>query len=186
MAKRQKSGLYRSKVTIGTDVNGLPMYKYISAHTKAALEDEKKRVTEHYLTGVSEEKDPSFEECARLWFELEKVPHISPSSVEAYRTALNKHILPAFGQRKMKAIRAAELQAFINGFAGSSLTKLRMLSATIKGVFKYACVNQYLINNPATYISLPKSTPAKEKKALTLEERKSLEKCCVTEEHGYF
>ena len=40
MPKKQKSGLYRAKVKVGTDQTGKPIVKWVSGKTQKELEDE--------------------------------------------------------------------------------------------------------------------------------------------------
>ena len=49
MPKKQKSGLYRTKVKVGTDHTGKPIVKWISGKTQKELEDAKREVIATYL-----------------------------------------------------------------------------------------------------------------------------------------
>ena len=51
MPKKQKSGLYRTKVKVGTDHTGKPIVKWISGKTQKELEDAKREVIATYLEG---------------------------------------------------------------------------------------------------------------------------------------
>ena len=51
MPKKQKSGLYRTKVKVGTDHTGKPIVKWISGKTQKELEDAKREVIAHYVEG---------------------------------------------------------------------------------------------------------------------------------------
>lgn len=44
MPKKQKSGLYRTKVKVGTDQTGKPVVKWVSGKTQKELEDAKREV----------------------------------------------------------------------------------------------------------------------------------------------
>ena len=48
MPKKQKSGLYRTKVKVGTDHTGKPIVKWVSGKTQKELEDAKCEVIAHY------------------------------------------------------------------------------------------------------------------------------------------
>lgn len=49
MPKKQKSGLYRTKVKVGTDQTGKPIVKWVSGKTQKELEDAKHEVIAHYV-----------------------------------------------------------------------------------------------------------------------------------------
>ena len=48
MPKKQKSGLYRTKVKVGTDHTGKHIVKWVSGKTQKELEDAKREVIAHY------------------------------------------------------------------------------------------------------------------------------------------
>lgn len=51
MPKKQKSGLYRTKVKVGTDQTGKPIVKLVSGKTQKELEDAKRKVIANYVEG---------------------------------------------------------------------------------------------------------------------------------------
>lgn len=184
MATKQKSGLYRTKIKIGVDESGRDVYKYISGKTKKELEQARQHAIRHYVTGEALQDDRLFGEYAQEWFKLRLSPGLSPSSIQSYRTALNKHILPAFGDRKLRAIRPLELQAFLDKFAGASASQITYISASLSKIFKAACADRILSSDPTAHLIKPEATEAEEKTALTPEQRRLIEVACETHEHG--
>ena len=49
MPKKQKSGLYRTEVKVGTDHTGKPIVKWVSGKTQKELEDANREVIAHYV-----------------------------------------------------------------------------------------------------------------------------------------
>ena len=186
MPKKQKSGLYRSKVRIGVDANGKPIDKWISGKTKRELEEQRQQIIAYYIENDALEADRLFGDYAVEWYRTRKEPGISASSRESYRSTLNNHILPAFGNRNMRAIRAMELQNFVNEFAGSSATRITVVMAALTGIFESACADRLLEHNPTAHLIKPQAKPAAEKRALTLDERTRLEAACAEHEHGLY
>ena len=143
MPKKQKSGLYRTKVKIGVKPDGTDLVKYISGRTKAELEAERRRVVEYFIEGKKTAPDRQFGALAKDWFTaLQKKVDRGEKGIgtlESYRTALNKDILPQFGNRNMRAITARELQSLVDEFAGMSQTKITYVTAALDGVFNLAC-----------------------------------------------
>lgn len=180
MATKQKSGLYRTKIKIGVDANGKDVVKWVSGKTKKELEDAKREVVAHYIEGEANVPDRLFGEYAITWFRTVKSPGMSPSSLESYKTALNKDILPVMGERNLRAISAMELQQFINAFAGMSATKIAVIRATLKGIFDSACADHILQNNPMVHVRKPKASPPEEKRSLSEDERKRIEAVCAS------
>ena len=83
-------------------------------------------------------EDLPFYQYAEEWYTLKKEPFISDASRSAYRTMFNKHLLPAFGLRHLRAISADEIQAFINSFADSSKSQIMLAVGTLKALFARA------------------------------------------------
>lgn len=185
MAKKQASGLYRTKVKIGVDANGKDMVKWVSGKTKKELEDAKQIVINHFINGSAMEEDMPFGLYAKQWFDT-KTANLSASSIQSYRTALNVDILPEFGARNLRAIKPSELQSFINRYAGKSATKITMLKATLSGVFESACVDRILKENPMAHVKKPNAAEAKEKRALTEAERGRIQEVAATHPNGAY
>lgn len=175
MPKKQKDGRYRARMKIGVTPDGKDIYKYIAGRTKAELEAERRRVEEEYITGKRTVSDRQFGAVAQDWFAAlrKKVEREEKSigTLESYRSALNKDILPRFGDKNMRAISALELQNFVDDFAGMSQTKITYIKATLDKVFNLACVEGILAKNPMDDVEKPKAAEAAEKRALTESER---------------
>ena len=185
--KKQKSGLYRSKIKIGTDQHGKPIVKWVSGKTQKELEDAKRAVFAHYIEGqAAAAPDRLFGEYAVQWFTVIKAPGLSPSSLESYRTALNKDILPVFAERNLRAISATELQSFVNSFAGMSATKITVVCAALDGLFEAACADGLLAQNPMAHIRKPKPTPAAEKTILSADQRAAVERVCASSPRAFY
>lgn len=179
MPKKQKSGLYRTKVKIGVDVTGKDIFKYVSGRTKKELEDAKREVIAHYISGETTASDCLFGEFAVKWYKTKIEPNLAASSCESYRTALNKDITPVFGDRNLRAIGMMDLQEFVNQYARYSETKITYIIASLNGIFELACANKILRENPMAHVTKPKATPPEEKVALTTEQRECIAAECV-------
>lgn len=186
MPTKQKSGLYRSKVKIGVDAEGRPIVKWISGRTRAGLEDARREVIEHYISNAGTKPDELFGVYAVRWFRTRKEPLISASSRESYRTALNKDILPVFGERNLRAITPIDLQVFLNSYTGLSATKITMITATLKAIFAAACVDRILDHDPAIHLIKPAARPAPERRILSPDERARVEAACVSHPDGAY
>lgn len=186
MAKKQSSGLYRTKVKVGVDANGKDINKWVSGKTKAELEQARREVVSYYITGTGLEGDRLFGAYAVEWYKVRKEPFSSPSTRNCYRTILNKHILPAFGMRKLRAIQPIELQEYLNGFAGQSKTQISMIASTLENIFRCAVQDKILARSPAEGLRKPDAKPAEEKRALTDAERAKMLNLFHTHVHGLY
>lgn len=186
MPTKQKSGLYRTKVKIGVNADGKPVYKYISGRTKRELEAARQAVIEHYINGTPAARDRLFGDYAVEWYNVRKAPYIRPGTQKSYRSMLNKHILPAFGDRRLKSIQPLELQAFLQTFADTSQSHITIAKLILRGIFASACQDRILDADPTAYLSSPPATKAAEKLALTAEQRATIETTCTTHPNGAF
>ncbi|MBQ8507182.1 MAG: site-specific integrase [Clostridia bacterium] len=186
MPKKQKSGLYRTKIRVGVDAKGKDIFKWASGKTLREFEQSKRDIIAKYITGEAPADDQLFGQYAVQWFNVKKKPSIKDASLELYRTAMNKDILPVFGDRNLRAIRPLEIQEFVNGFEGKSESKITYVVASINGVFESAYAEGILKKNPAESVVRPQAAPAEEKRALTEAERKTVESVCIFNENGAF
>ena len=187
MPKKQKSGLYRARVKIGVDDTGKDIYKYVSGKTQKELEANKRKVVEYYIEGTGLKDDELFATYAINWYKVYKQPLLAVSTQKNYRTMLNKHILPVFGDRKLRAIRPTELRQFMNRFNGMSFYMPFIARAIFNGIFNAACADNILARNPMMHV--PKDTqiaPTREKRPLTRAERKRIEEMCATHPKGLY
>ncbi len=170
MAKKTPSGKFRGKVTIGVDQDGKSIYKYVSAPTKRELENVKAAVREHFIYGREIPQDQQFFEYAEQWYTLKKEPFISDASRASYKSCFMKHLLPAFGLQQMKAISAAQIQAFVNGFAGASRSQITMVIGTLKQIFASAYADGAIERDPTVALIRPKASKKDGRRPLTKEE----------------
>lgn len=185
MATKQKSGLYRARLKIGVDEHGKDIYKYISGRTKKELEAARQKAIAYYIDGTGLEDDTLFGPYAVQWYKTYKAPEIRPGTQAIYRSALNRHILPAFGDRRLRSIRVSDLQAFFNRFADHPSLTMRA-KAIFNGVFDAACADRILDRNPMALVKIlrppTKAQPADgpdKHRILTPEERQRVVDLCA-------
>ena len=178
--------IYRSKIKVGVDADGRDIVKWFRGRTRDEFEANKERLVAYYIEGGGLEEDRLFGAYACEWYEVRKKPFVSASTANNYRTALNKHLLPAFGDRNLRAIRAVELQTFINGYAGKSKSLIGNLIGTLKLIFTAAKQDRLVAVNPAEDLRRPKAAPPAEKRALTEDERRRMVALFPVHEHGAY
>lgn len=174
MPKKQKDGRYRAQIKVGVDANGKDIVKYYSGRTLRELQEAKERTLAHYIDGAERPRDRLFGDYAVEWYTVHKKPEIKESQQGAYRTMLNKHILPALGDRNLRAITSSELQDLLNTFAGRSKSQITMALAVLQGVFGFAAYEGIIERDPSERLKKPDATPPKERRALTQEERQKM------------
>lgn len=177
---------YRSKVKVGVGPDGKPINKWIQGRTRAELAQAREAVIAQYITGEALANDRLFGDYATEWYRIRKAPFVSASSREAYRTALNKDLFPVLGDRKLRAITSMELQQLVNTYAGRSGTKIAVILATLRGIFRSARADRLVSTDPTDGLLRPAATPPAEKPALTPDQRTALEAVCHTHPSGHY
>lgn len=185
MPTKQKSGLYRAKIKIGVDENGKDIYKYVSGKTKKELEAAKQKAVAYYIDGTGLADDTLFGPYAIQWYETYKKPFIKPATRSSYRTVFNNYILPHFGDRKIRAIKASNLQQFFHTFADMSPTYSVLAKSALDGIFLCACADRILDNNPMSFVKrTPSNVQPKAKRPLTADERKRIAAVCTSDDNA--
>lgn len=186
MPSKQKNGLYRTKIKIGVDADGKDIVKWISGKTKAELEKARQEVVSRYIDCTALNDDRLFGEYAVEWYKKIKEPQLSKSSIANWRSMLNKHVLPAFGDRKLRSITSTDLQIWINSFAGKSSTLIDQASTAISNIFEAACADRIIPNDPSVAVKRPKPSKSEERRSLTDDETRKIESIIAHHEYGMY
>lgn len=174
MGAKNSAGKYRGRVQIGVDKDGKPINKYVCASTMRELEEKKSEIRHHYISGEPIRDDLLLYQYAEEWYKVKKEPFISDASRSAYRSMLTKHILPAFGLRHLRAIRATELQTFVNTFAGFSKSQITIVIGILKGIMKGAYADGIIERDPSVSLIRPKAKKKESRRALTPKENENV------------
>lgn len=180
MARKVK----RSKVKVGVDADGKDVnvwYQYASKAEKAA---KRAAIQAEYVDGAAVVDDQLFGTFSKTWFNVYKKPFISVSTQASYRTMLNKYLLPALGDKNLRAIRPAELQELLNKFTGKSSTLIGDALTVLRGIFGQACAERILANDPTAHLIAPKPGKPNARRALTDAETAVLLPFMTSHKHG--
>ena len=82
---------YKGSVRIGTDQDGKPIKKYVTALSQRELENAKAAIREHYVYGEPLPVNMLFFEYAENWYRLKKEPFVSTSVRASYKSCFMKH-----------------------------------------------------------------------------------------------
>ncbi len=172
--KKMTGKKYKAVVRIGTDDNGNPINKYVSANSQKELENTKAAIREHYLYGEPLPKEKLFFEYAESWYRLRKEPFVSTSVKASYKSCFMKHILPEFGLQNLKAISAGQIQEFVNGFSNTSKSQITLVMGILKAVFSSAYADGLIERDPTVALIRPKSQKQQDRRPLTKAETKRI------------
>ena len=150
------------------------------------MEAARREVVAYYIEGAGARGDKLFGEYAIEWYRIHKEPLIAASTRASYRSMFNKFLLPAFGNRHLKALRTSDLQAWLNGFAGMSKSQIELAIGALHGIFRMAMAERLIPADPTVALAAPKHAAAKQKRALTPSEREKMVSVMRTHQHGAY
>ena len=162
--KKRPDGRYCREIKIRNKF----VYFYSSEKTeKQAVKDIERQLIEY------KEKDrqgKTFSEVADEWSDYH-FPTLEHNTLKQYRPALSD-VTAQFGRFYIKDITSNQIDLYIRSYAkkgyAQKTVKTRLLMLNL--IMKYAVINQYIINNPCLYITIPKNLPKKKREGLTAEE----------------
>ncbi len=158
-------GTWRAKVFLGVNKDTKRrMYLTRTIHgTKRHAQDELSQLLVEVGAGADATTEGSMAELVRKWLEITG-DSLSPTTLNEYKRLLGRHILPNFGTRKVRGLRASDLDTFYTrlkksgGVDGQPLSaqSVRHIHALIHRVLSQAVKWGWVTSNPASQASPPK------------------------------
>jgi integrase len=159
-------GTWRAKVLLGRD-EGTGKLRYLT-RTIHGTKREAAEVLSQILVEVSQGTHVAADagtvaELWARWFEL-NADRLSPTTRRGYTALLERHILPAFGSRKVRTLQASELDAFYarllrtGGEGGRTMSpqSVHHIHAVLRSLLNQAVKWGWCGVNPATRATPPK------------------------------
>lgn len=150
----------RAKVVVGHDADGRQIVKYVSGRNRRELNDAKAELRRKYIAGVYTPKNRLFCEFVENWLEGTKKSTVKYETYLDYRSHLDKHLLPAFGDRQIGAISSGDLQMQLNRLAqtGYSASLVRKIYQTIRQIFASAYAQRCIDYDPTIAVKCPNAS----------------------------
>src|SRR5215204_1390075 len=171
---RRKDGLYMGRYTIQTETG--PKRNTVYAKTrKEAAEKLTKAMADRDSGLVFDSENVTLSEYMGRWLNDSVKGSVKPKTFESYQWLVRKHIVPALGRVKVKAISPAYLQGFYHSKleAGLSPRTVQYLHAVLHRALKQALRWGLVPRNVAEAVDPPK--PRKEEiKPLSRDEARRL------------
>ena len=150
----RRDGRWEGRIFTGCQ-NG--KYKYKSFFGKTSEEVRQKMTDFRNRSDVLPAESVMFSQAVSEWFA--SVEHrVKESTAANYRLKIDKHILPAFGERMMETITPEDIYEFIRKKQESHLSNryISDILILLKSVFRYACAVHHVVS-PMDNIHMPKS-----------------------------
>jgi len=172
-------GSWHGRVTVGETEDGSPDRRHVMARTKTEatqkVRDLERARDEHNITKAGHRW--TVEQWLEHWLVEIAGPALRPNAWDAYRFAVRKHAIPAFGKRTLEHLRAEHLKGLYNKMiaGGLSPSTAHQVHRTLHVAFDVAVESGYMPKNPATRKIAPRVRRLKVKPYDVDEVRKLIE-----------
>ncbi|MBQ2968715.1 MAG: site-specific integrase [Clostridia bacterium] len=153
--KRRADGRWKKAVTI----NGKRKTFYSTAKTEKQAERDLLQQIMNF--NEAEERGALFVEVADKW-ERDHLPKLAHSTAEGYKSLI-AFAMKYFEYAYIKDIRPIHIKQFMQKKInqGYSAKRVEHQMSVLGMILKYACIEGYITDNPAQYITVPKGLPKK-------------------------
>ena len=147
---------HRLRVCVGYMGNGAPIVKRISGDTELELADNVVRAVmssgrkpDFVHEDITSSKVTTFHEYAEDWFRTYKVKHIKATTLGGYRTILEYHLYPVFGNEDISGITTKAIQEMLNSKSDKSRKTLQDIMILFRAILESARKDNVIKTNPA-------------------------------------
>lgn len=123
-----------------------------------------RKIVEIERNGFQKQRVDTFKEVYELWLETYKLT-VKESSFNRLKLQFKKHVLPAFGEKKIKTIKPIELQQYANQ-KSEEVQEYRLQLSNISRIFEFAIKQGIITANPIKMITIPKRKANLERKKI--------------------
>jgi integrase len=162
--EQRGKNVWRAKVYLGRDAEGRQRYVTRTVHgTKRLAEDALHELLSEAGRGDQVVTDGTLADLVQKWRPIAEL-NLSPTTRREYERLLDKRILPRFGKTKVRAIRAADLDAYYadlqrrGGADGGPLgaQSIRHVHALLRHLLNQAVRWGWIATSPVTRASPPR------------------------------
>jgi integrase len=170
-----KNGRYMGKIQLGRKPDGKPNRISVYGKTRGEVSEKLITIAHQAIEGsYNIQKGITLGEWIKRWLRDYKAINLKPRTYDTYETQIQTHIIPSIGNIKLKDLKTAQLQQFINtkyqSGKGLSPATLRKIYNIVNAALKQAQLNDLIIKNPAEGVELPR-LKQKSIRAFTAEEQ---------------
>ena len=170
LLRKRSDGRWEQRLTIGTQADGKPQFKYFYGKTQKEAKDKAKAFLKERDDGLTTE-DITFGKWATIWFR-DYQKRVEKSTQDGYKYTLRK-LVDYFGEMPLRSIKAIHVEQFLQKMQeeGKSSSYLAKMRGMLYQVLNKAEANDYIRKNPVRFAEKMRSTGEKKpKEAFTAEE----------------
>jgi len=150
--------VWRAKIFLGRDENGTKRYLTKTIHaSKRRAENVLSEMLVEAGLGSHVVTDGTLRDLASRWWSMAE-PNLSPTTTRGYRRLVFKVILPRLGDRKVRALRASDIDVMYGELSRTlSAQSVQHVHAVLRHVLNQGVKWGWLPSNPALNASPPKA-----------------------------
>ncbi len=170
LLRKRSDGRWEQRLTIGTQADGKPQFKYFYGKTQKEAKDKAKAFLKEQDDGLTTE-DITFGKWATIWFR-DYQKRVEKSTQDGYKYTLRK-LIDYFGEMPLRSIKAIHVEQFLQKMQeeGKSSSYLAKMRGMLYQVLNKAEANDYIRKNPVRFAEKMRGTGEKKpKEAFTAEE----------------
>lgn len=158
---------YLGTMSLGYDSSGKRIRRTVTGRTKADVRAKLDKLKDEINAGIRIPATYTVEQCVRDWIDSLT---FDVDTIASYRGQAQKWIYPRLGARKLRDLKATEVERFLNDL-GKVLGKrsLMMIKSTLSRSIRRAQVHDLIRRNVAELASLPEGQPGRPSRAMTQE-----------------
>ena len=121
---------------------------YVRGRTKEELEKKVLQARIEMHAGVDITSDLTFREYAETWLTAYKKGKVRPTTYTLHETNLRLHILPFFGEMKLKDVKAIHIQLFLGTITEYSKSLQTKCLQMVRAIFRSAATDGLIVRSP--------------------------------------
>jgi len=186
-APNRADNRYEVKITVGTRPDGSLIRK--SFYSTISKADAKKQAdkwkiqheAEEMINGKTIAPDVKLKVLAKEFLSLkENDSNLKEYSfITTYETAMNKHIVPYFGNSYVRQIKSIDIDNFFAQHSHMSQSMLNKFKLCLRGIFELALENEVITKSPMPSRMKSQGVKPKTKAIYSLEDRKKIIDYCI-------
>lgn len=153
-------GLWRGVVDLEPDADGKRVQKYVHARTQRECRDKldalRRELAEH---GTPLDKRTTLADFAALWLEDHAKPDVDPNTYTAYKSLVNRWIVPTLGRRALHDLKPSDVSALRKAIigAGKSASTARQAHIVLGRILTAARAERLVSRNVADDVRKPRA-----------------------------
>ena len=178
---RKRGNSFEITVSVGYDINGRQIRKYATFTPPEGVTPKKAEKLAHAFAMDFENKcqgsldlneNMKFEDLVEWYFENYAPNRLKPCTIYTYKGQVDNHLLPVFGNKKLKEFSSGMLTRFFNELSLNPST-CKKLYTILESIFTRAVEQGFIKETPCRNVILPKQDKVK-RQSLTSEQAKEL------------